>query len=155
MARFALVVVPQCPPPRQGRPLGINRFGRLAKVLVAGRLAFDSKDAADDAAADPRSALRGASLRLDGVRETIRNVVRPSGGGNPGRPKKDVRTAVAEEKSEKCPSVPVFPVKNPGQPPDYCMMNGKRDVNSKCKNCIGWVGSVLQECYNEAYSNRK
>lgn len=42
--------------------------------------------------------------------------------------------------------------KNPGRPPNYCTFKGKPDVNGTCMNCIGWVGTVLQDCYNQAYA---
>jgi RHS repeat-associated protein len=42
--------------------------------------------------------------------------------------------------------------KNPGMPPNYCTYkgNGNSNPHPPCTNCIGWVISVLQDCYNQA-----
>jgi hypothetical protein len=46
--------------------------------------------------------------------------------------------------------------KNPGKPPNYCTFNGKPSPGSPspCMNCMGWVNTVLLECYNQAYSGQ-
>ena len=47
--------------------------------------------------------------------------------------------------------------KNPGTPPKYCTYSGNADHNPHppCTNCIGWVQSVLQDCYNQAYGDTR
>jgi RHS repeat-associated protein len=42
--------------------------------------------------------------------------------------------------------------KNPGKPPTYCTLSGKPDVKAPCLNCLGWVGTVLLDCYNQAWA---
>ena len=48
-------------------------------------------------------------------------------------------------------------VKKPGKPPKYCSYEGNRETNPHppCTNCIGWVISVLQDCYNQAYQGQQ
>jgi RHS repeat-associated protein len=47
--------------------------------------------------------------------------------------------------------------KNPGKPPNYCTLNGKPQAGSPapCVNCMGWVNTVLQDCYNQAYAGQQ
>lgn len=47
--------------------------------------------------------------------------------------------------------------KNPGNPPKYCAYQGNKSMNPhpSCTNCFGWVDSVLQDCYNQAYQGQK
>lgn len=46
--------------------------------------------------------------------------------------------------------------KHPGNPPKYCTYQGNRNTNPHppCTNCMGWVISVLQDCYNQAASGQ-
>lgn len=46
-------------------------------------------------------------------------------------------------------------VKNPGNPPDYNTWEGQIDLTKPNKrNCLGWAGNLLQDCYNEEYPKR-
>jgi RHS repeat-associated protein len=50
--------------------------------------------------------------------------------------------------------------KNPGKPPNYCTYEGNGKANNvnphpPCTNCAGWVLSVLQDCYNQAYAGQQ
>jgi hypothetical protein len=45
-------------------------------------------------------------------------------------------------------------IKNRGEPPNYCVLHGKTDINGPCTNCFGWSSNVLQKCYNEEYPKR-
>ncbi len=47
--------------------------------------------------------------------------------------------------------------KNPGNPPSFCTFNGKPKAGSPapCLNCMGWVNTVLQDCYNQAFSGQQ
>jgi RHS repeat-associated protein len=47
--------------------------------------------------------------------------------------------------------------KNPGNPPNYCTYQGNKNTNPHppCTNCAGWVLSVLQDCYNQAYAGQQ
>jgi RHS repeat-associated protein len=47
--------------------------------------------------------------------------------------------------------------KNPGNPPNYCTYQGSKNTNPHppCTNCAGWVLSVLQDCYNQAYAGQQ
>jgi RHS repeat-associated protein len=47
--------------------------------------------------------------------------------------------------------------KNPGKPSNYCTLqgNGNHNPHPPCTNCIGWVGAVLQDCYNQASAGQQ
>ncbi|HVS89748.1 MAG TPA: RHS repeat-associated core domain-containing protein [Candidatus Acidoferrum sp.] len=47
--------------------------------------------------------------------------------------------------------------KHPGIPPNYCTYQGNKNANPHppCTNCLGWVLSVLQDCYNQASAGQQ
>jgi hypothetical protein len=46
-------------------------------------------------------------------------------------------------------------MENPGNPSDYNTWEGQINLSKqKKRNCLGWAGNVLQECYNEECPNR-